>query len=120
MFFGYEKAIKQPVSVARPWIDAAGLNFGHDVHEELMRQEHIPYWAPNSVGHAYVPFLDVIRMTKINWEHWFDGCFMTAVRIGRSVTPRRRYRKHARKIQSEHVERKRIRRDRDHADEEQD
>ena len=120
MFFGYEKAVKQPVSVARPWIDAEGLDLGSDVCQELVSHEHIPYWAPNKEGHAYVPFLDVIRMTPINWEHWFDGCFMTAVRIGRSVTPRRRYRKHPRKIQSEHVERKRIRRDRDHADEEQD
>ena len=120
MFFGYEKAIKQPVSVARPWIDAEGLDLGSDVCQELVSHEYIPYWEPNREGNAYVPFLDVIRMTKTNWEHWFDGCFMTAVRIGRSVTPRRRYRQHARKIQPEHVERKRIRRDRDHADEEQD
>ena len=120
MFFGYEKAIKQPVAVARPWIDAEGLDLGSDVCQELVSHEHIPYWAPNKEGNAYVPFLDVIRMTPINWEHWFDGCFMTAVRIGRSITPRRRYNRHPRKIASDHVERKRIRRDRDRADEEQD
>ena len=120
MFFGYERAIKQPVSIARAVLDSDGLDFGRDLRQELMRQEYIPYWPPNIHGHAYVPFLDVIRMTPINWEHWIDGCFMTAVRIGRSVTPRRRYRKHPRKIHSDYVERKRIRRDRDRADEEQD
>ena len=121
MFFGYEKAIKQLVSVARPCIDAGGLDFGNDVHEELMRKEHIPCWAPNKDGNAFVPFLDIIRVTPINWQHWFDGCLMTAVRIGRSITPRRRRNTHPRKMQPEHVERerKRKRRDRGHADEEE-
>ena len=120
MFFGYERAIKQPASIPRVRLDSDGVDIGDDLCLELMRQEYIPYWPPNTHGHAYVPFLDVIRMTPINWEHWFDGCFMTAVRIGRSVTPRRKHKRHPRRIASDHLEKKRIRRDRDHADEEQD
>ena len=121
MFFGYEKAIKQPVSVPRPWIDARGLDFGDDVSDELMRQKHIPYWANNKDGHAYVPFLDIIRMTPVDWKHWFDGCFMTAVRIGRSPTPRSTHKKASRRLESQHLEKKRkIKRLRCHADEEED
>ena len=117
MFFGYERAIKQPVSIARAVLDSDGLDFGRDLRQELMRQEYIPYWPPNIHGHAYVPFLDVIRMTPINWEHWFDGCFMAAVRFGRSLTPRKN-RKQLRRLEFEHVERK-IKRHRGHADSEE-
>ena len=99
-------------------LDSNGMDFGSDLYHELMSKDHIPYWAPNTHGNAYVSFLDVIRMTPINWEHWFDGCFMTAVRFGRSLTPRRN-KKQSRKLEFEHVERK-VKRRRGHADEEQD
>ena len=121
MFFGYERAIKQPVSIARAVLDSDGLEFGTDLRQELMGQEYIPYWPPNTHGHAFVPFLDVIRMTPINWEHWFDGCFMTAVRFGRSLTPRKNKKvpRGRRRLEFEHVERK-IKRHRGHSDSEED
>ena len=106
MFFGYERAIKQPVSIARAVLDSDGLDFGRDLYQELMRQDYIPYWPPNTNGHAYVPYLDVIRVTPIDWDHWIDGCVMTAVRFGRSLTPRGRNKKQPRRLEFEHVERK--------------
>ena len=118
MFFGYERAIKQPVSIPRAVLDSETLDFGSDLYRELMGQDYIPYWPPNTHGHAYVPFLDVIRVTPINWDLWFDGCFMTAVRFGRSLTPRRN-KKQPRRLEFEHVERK-MKWHRGHADAEED
>ena len=117
MFFGYERAIKQPASIPRVRLDSDGVDFGDDLCLELMRQEYIPYWPPNTHGHAYVPFLEVIRMTPINWDIWFDGCFMTAVRFGKSFTPRKS--KHQRRLEFHRVEGKRKRR-RCHTDSEED
>ena len=114
MFFGYERAIKQPVSIARAVLDSDGLDFGSDLYQELMRVDYIPYWPPNTSGHAYVPYLDVIRVTPIDWELWIDGCVMTAVRFGKSLTPRRN-KKQPRRLEFEHVERK-MKRHRRHAE----
>ena len=122
MFFGYERAIKQPVSIARVVLDSDGLSFGCDLYQELMEEDYIPYWPPNSTGNAYVPFLDVIRMTPINWKRWFDGCFMTAVRFGRSLSPRPNKNKNQnqrRRMEFQDFERK-MKRHRGHADEESD
>ena len=105
MFFGYERAIKQIVSVACPLLDSDGLDFGNDLYHELMSKDYIPYYAPDTHGNAYVPFLVVIRMTPFIWAHWFDGCFMSAVRFGRSLTPKRN-KKQPRKLEFEHVQRK--------------
>ena len=114
MFFGYERAIKQPVSIARAVLDSDGLDFGSDLYQELMRVDYIPYWPPNTSGHAYVPYLDVIRVTPIDWELWIDGCVMTAVRFGKSLTPRP-HKKQPRRLEFEHVERK-MKRHRRHAE----
>ena len=86
MFFGFDKAIKQPSAVARPLIDARELTFGTDLERELMEKVHVPCWPLNKEGNAFVPFLDVIRMTPIDWKLWFDGCFMSGVRFGKSIT----------------------------------
>ena len=91
MFFGYYRAIKQPCTDARHIIDAPlTLTRGKDMIMELVSQHQIPCWAHNRVGNAYVPYLDVIRVTPINWDLWIDGCYMSAVRIGRSRVPKRR------------------------------
>ena len=119
MFFGYARAIKQPNCIARAVLDSDdGMDFGGDLNHELMRQDYIPNWPPNAHGHAYVPYLDVIRVTPIDWSIWIDGCFMTAVRFGRSTTPRGN-RKHPRMLDPEHVEVKR-KRHRCHANSEED
>ena len=115
LFFGYEKAIKQPVSVARIVLDSE-LDLGSDVYEEVMSYDQMPHWTPNTDGHAFVPFLDVIRVTPIDWECWFDGCAMTAVRIGKSRTPRG-HGQHPRRLESRHLQRGTKRRI-DHDDEE--
>ena len=115
MFFGYDKGIKQPSCVARAVLDSQ-LDLGSDVYQELMRYDQIPYWTPNRDGHAFVPFLDVIRMTPIDWDCWFDGCAMSAVRIGKTRTPRRR-KQHSRMLESRDLQRGTKRRI-DHDDEE--
>ena len=114
LFFGYE-TIKQPVSVARVVLDSK-LDLGSDVYQELMSYDQMPHWTPNTDGHAFVPFLDVIRVTPIDWECWFDGCAMTAVRIGKSRTPRG-HGQHPRRLESRHLQRGTKRRI-DHDDEE--
>jgi len=116
LFFGFEKAIKQPCSVARPSIDARNMTFGTDLEHELMEKVHIPCWPPNTAGNAYVPFLDVIRMTPIDWKRWFDGCFMSAVRFGKSITQKRNQ-KTSRHLEAGDVERK-VKRRRGRTDEE--
>ena len=120
MFFGYSRAIKQPNCIARAVLDSDGTDFGGDLNHELMRQDYIPFWPPNAHGHAYVPYLDVIRVTPIDWGMWIDGVFMTAVRFGRSLTPRKNKKvpRGRRRLEFEHVERK-IKRHRGHSDSEE-
>ena len=106
LFFGYYTKIKVPRYAPKLRDSPRCLELGTDITNEFISDIQLPVWAHNDDGNAYVPHLSTIRMTQVDWSRWFDGCFQTWVRFGKSTRGAR----NARKVERGHIKALRTRR----------
>ena len=83
LFFGHYRQIKVPEDIRNIRLES-GITLGDDLERELVKEVQIPVWLPYDTGSAYVPHLHTIRMPEVEWNRWFNGCWQTWARIGKT------------------------------------